>query len=211
MLRRGVERREFRRRAAIGLGMYLSCHMAIGSDLVSAQQAAQKTPSTPTQGRPAAAEPDAKTKSAHAARGEIFGSWQLLCSDAGVIDPSKRCRISQSVVSQSGEQRVLLVRVYKGEPATALVSTPHSIFLKPGLALQVDERRGRAYGFETCNEEGCHLGVQLDESFRDEWEAGAKAMFHFYDGAAQKVVVPLSLDGFKAAMARLNEQKASAK
>jgi invasion protein IalB len=185
--------------------------MSGGGEPASAQQATQKTPSTQSQGAASAAAPDAAAKAAHAARGEIFGAWQLLCSEAGVIDPAKRCRISQSVVSQSGEQRVLLVRVYKGEPATALVSTPHSIFLKPGLALQVDERRGRAYGFETCNEEGCHLGVQLDEAFRDEWEGGTKAMFHFYDGAAQKVVVPLSLDGFKAAMARLNEQKSSAK
>ena len=138
----------------------------------------------------------------------VFGKWQLLCKDKQALDPAKRCRISQTVLSRraGGGQRLLLIRVFKGKPLIAMVTTPHSIFLKPGLILKVDQNKSRVYSFETCNEEGCHTGIVLGERLIEEMSDGKLGLFYFFDGGQRRITVPVSLNGFKSALAAMMRQ-----
>ncbi len=186
-----------------------ACAMVIAA--ASAEPGKAKLPSnapSPKVGGTAIAPPAAKAteeaRQAHSARGAVFGSWQVICGEAQSLDPAQRCRIAQSVLSERGDQRVLLVRVY-GKPSTMMVSTPHSIFLKPGLSYQAEEGPQRFAPFETCNEEGCHLGVQLDDDLLAEMRGAKRLLFSFFDGAAHRVTLPLSLDGFGEAYAALKD------
>ncbi len=135
----------------------------------------------------------------------VFGKWQLLCKDKQALEPAKRCRISQTVLSRTpgGGRQLLLIRVFKGKPLIAMVTTPHSIFLKPGLILKIDKNKSRVYSFETCNEDGCHTGIVLGERMIEEMSDGKLGLFYFFDGGQRRITVPVSLNGFKSALSAM--------
>ena len=151
---------------------------------------------------------DAKNKVGQsvAQSGPVFGDWKLLCGvGKKTADRNDRCRVSQSVISEKTKARLFLVRVFKGTPAVAMVSTPHSIFLKPGLVVKIDDHSSRAFSFETCNEDGCHIGIPLNPLLSAELRSGKRAVFHFFDGAQHRVSIPVSLNGFSNALNALNK------
>lgn len=164
-------------------------------------------PATKPAAKPAAKQPpkDAPADPVAAVpnKGPVFGNWQLLCSKTASLDPSDGCRIAQSVLAEKARTRLLLVRVYKAQPPIAMISTPHSIALKPGVVMKIDEQPSRAYSFETCNEDGCHVGIPLDGELEAEWRGGRVAVFHFFDGGQRRVAVPVSLEGFGEAVAAM--------
>ncbi len=163
-------------------------------------------------GRPAAplaappADP-ARSQATTAIRGpdvDLFGKWKLVCSSAPRAPRERaRCRIAQTVRARPSGTRILTVRIYPGPPPTVLITTPSGIFLKPGLAIAVDKHRPTAYAFETCNAEGCHVGIILTNRLLAQFRAGRVAHVYFFDGAEKPVRVPISLDGFSKGLARL--------
>ncbi len=110
-------------RSAFGTAVFFIAG-AIATGTAAEQGKGKPTPgSTPAAPTQPALKPTDEAAQAHAARGVVFGSWQLICGQSVSIDPAQRCRISQSVLSEHGDQRVLLVRIY-GTPSTMMVSTP---------------------------------------------------------------------------------------
>ena len=118
-----------------------------------------------------------------------FGDWQVVCDDGG-------CRLAQSIVTAETGAALLLVRIFAGDPPTAILTAPLGVFLKTGLIVKVDRNRARAYAFEICDDLGCHAGVTLDADLVREFQRGLTAEITFFDGNQNKVSLPVSLVGF---------------
>ncbi|HRK18437.1 MAG TPA: invasion associated locus B family protein [Hyphomicrobiaceae bacterium] len=178
----------------------LLAHLLVAGLVFAPQANAQSPPATKPAGKPAPKDSAGAAVPETVGKGPVYGKWQLICSKPASMDPSQGCRISQSVLAEKAQTRLLLVRVYKAAPPIAMISTPHSIALKPGVVMKIDEQPSRAYSFETCNEDGCHVGIPLEGELEAEWRGGRVAVFHFFDGGQRRVAVPVSLEGFSDAV-----------
>ncbi len=58
--------------------------------------------------------------------------------------------------------------------------------------MKVDDNPSRAFSFETCNEDGCHVGIPLDAILHRELRKGSRIVFHFFDGTQHRVSIPVS-------------------
>lgn len=128
----------------------------------------------------------------------VFNDWQVLCA-------AEQCRLSQTLISPEDGLQILRVRVFAGDVPTVVMTTPLGVFLKPGLIVKVDDGRARAYAYEICDTEGCHVGVTLDRDLFRAFRRGVTASISFFDGAQNPVEVPVSLIGFTAGFEALSQ------
>lgn len=129
---------------------------------------------------------------------EVSVPWTVICELENQVadDPADRCRIAQSLVTAETAQPVLLVRVYADPDPLVLVTVPLDIFLKPGLAMQVDDGRIQKFGFEICNAEGCHTGIPLTTDILAAFKRGLIARFTYLDATGSEITLPVDLRGF---------------
>ena len=128
---------------------------------------------------------------------QTFGDWKITCAES-------QCRMSQSLVREETGEALLIARIFvnNGTP-TLIVTTPLGVFLKPRLIVQIDATRARAYGFEICDSDGCHVGINLDAELLRALQRGSVAKMTLQDGLQQDVTLGISLAGFTAGMEAL--------
>ena len=148
-----------------------------------------------------AAEPTAEPE-AKPARQEIFKDWRIQCEKPE--GDEEHCHIFQSVVLKEGNRRLLHLGVGyvpdQEDQVVAIFTLPLGISLPPGITLQVDEGESMRLPVEHCIPQGCRVLVPLDAKLLGTLKAGNKATVTFSDTARQPVGVPVSLQGFTAAL-----------
>lgn len=127
-----------------------------------------------------------------AAAAATYGDWQLDCEQATA------CRLSQSILITDTQEPILVLRIYhagSGEDL-AIASLPLGVFLPAGVGLVIDDQPEQRFVYETCNQNGCHVGIPLDAALLSSLRAGRTALLRVFDGGQQAVDLPLSLQGF---------------
>ncbi|MEM9853791.1 MAG: invasion associated locus B family protein [Pseudomonadota bacterium] len=138
---------------------------------------------------------------------EVTVPWDVICGFENQVaqDPADRCRMAQSLVTGETAEPVILLRVYSTPEPLVLVTVPLNVFLRPGLTLQVDNGRSEVFGFEICNEEGCHSGLPLTQDLLVSFQRGLFARFTYFDATGLEITLPIDLRGFTASWTALNE------
>ncbi|HSK39020.1 MAG TPA: invasion associated locus B family protein [Arenibaculum sp.] len=136
-----------------------------------------------------------------------FGDWQLVCP-AG--DAGARCFITQRQTATDTGLDLLGAAIFylpgQSDPTIELRIAPQADPQQP-IALQVDDARPLTIGIEQCNESYCATTGTLSAGLIAQFRAGNRALISFVappDG--QRIAVPLSLQGFTAAMRALDER-----
>lgn len=134
-----------------------------------------------------------------------FGDWEIRCEKpAGAA--SEQCALIQSVVADDKSNINLVVIVLKtsdGKSRLLRVIAPLGVLLPNGLGLKIDDTDiGRA-GFVKCLSSGCVAEVSMDEKLIDQLKNGKTATFILHQTPDEGIGLPLTLQGFKEAYAKL--------
>jgi invasion protein IalB len=147
--------------------------------------------------------------------GTTFKDWIVSCEvpkeatgdDASRSEEQRRhCYIVQNLVLKEKNQRVLVIAVTypkgKDQPI-AMLTMPLGIALPPGISLSVDGDKPRRYAVDRCLASGCKAGIVLDEKLLGRFKAGNRAVVTVHDGRRNPIALPVSLQGFTAALRSL--------
>lgn len=176
-----------RRALAIVLSVILG---SIGG--ARAQEAAPDT------GGPSATGPGSVVKGTH-------GAWQVSCRTPPGAKEEK-CALVQSVTAEDRPNVGLTVVFYKaiGEDKKLLrVVVPLGVLLPTGLGLKIDGQDVGNAPFLKCSKKGCIAEVVLQEEVIKKLMGGGTAMFIIFDTPEAGIGIPISLQGFGDALAKL--------
>lgn len=142
--------------------------------------------------------------------GNTHGDWELVC--VRVADQQDPCQMYQLLRDAEGNPtaEITIFPLPPGQEAAAGASilTPLDTLLTAQLVMQVNGGDAKRYPFTFCTAIGCVARVGFTASEVDAFRRGATATWSLVPVAAPDQVVELnmSLIGFTAAFAELNEQ-----
>jgi len=113
------------------------------------------------------------------------------------------CQITQILNEKESNNPVMQVAIgyLPGqEQPVAAITLPLGIWLPPGLQLQVDGGKKGRVPVDTCVPGGCRAGVELDPEFLASMKKGSQLNVTFGGGNRQPLTIPVSLQGFSAAL-----------
>lgn len=132
--------------------------------------------------------------------GATFDAWRVACAS------NEDCVLEQELLRVSDNTsliRAAAIKTLERGPSL-MVSVPWGVYLPHGVVMQIDGRKGRRMGFETCNPAGCHLAVPLEGAVLKELQRGLALKIQYSDVTQQPLVLELSLIGFSAGYEALN-------
>ena len=142
--------------------------------------------------------------------GNTHGDWELVC--VRVADEQDPCQMYQLLRDAEGNPtaEITIFPLPPGQEAAAGASilTPLDTLLTAQLVMQVNGGAAKRYPFTFCTAIGCVARVGFTADEVDAFRRGATATWSLVPVAAPDQVVDLnmSLIGFTAAFAELNEQ-----
>lgn len=131
--------------------------------------------------------------------------WDTSCSQAS-REAEPNCEMSQIVIVP--ESRQVLLRVEISVPGDRsrtrmVLQLPHGLYLPAGIRLAIDGEEWQETQIQTCDGNGCYAGVEIDEDAVARLQAGAQLTVVFQSLAREDVTVPVDLNGFTDAYARI--------
>ncbi|MGA0564028.1 invasion associated locus B family protein [Ancylobacter sp. VNQ12] len=159
---------------------------------------AQQT-SAPPAGAPRAAAPAGNAPQSTTA---TYQDWIVRCETRA--EGPKVCEIAQGIQAQ-GQQgliaQIALGRVTRNDPFRLVVQLPAGIWLPTGVSLQFEDKTAPiALPFTRCLQV-CIADLELKPEQVNLLKARtARALIAFEDGARNKVQLPISFNGFAAAL-----------
>ena len=144
-----------------------------------------------------------------------FDSWEQRCVRAaeGSVDT---CQLYQLLKDADGNSvaEITMFGLPEGQEAAAgaTVIAPLETLLTEGLLLQVDTGKAKAYPFTWCSTIGCVARIGLTAAEVEALKKGAKATLIIVPVVAptEKVLLDVSLKGFTAGFAAVNDNNAKA-
>ncbi|HQZ12005.1 MAG TPA: invasion associated locus B family protein [Devosia sp.] len=139
---------------------------------------------------------------AEAAAAPAPAPWGAFCTSEGRRE-APACQIEQRVVLSNSGQLLTAVAVSlprDGSAPVLVVQTPFGLFLPAGLKLAVDDKELVSLALRTCDASGCYADTPATEELMVPMKRGNTLSVTFEDAAQNKIVVPVSLNGFSAAL-----------
>lgn len=134
---------------------------------------------------------------------QVHGDWTVVCQDAA--NGQKQCSATQLLSRQldNGQRtRLLQTTVRKLNETSYLLQfvLPLGVDLRPGIALQVDDKQQRGGQYFACTNNGCIVRMGMDQAFMSELQSGKVArVLYRAANADQPAAVNVSLKGITAA------------
>jgi len=119
------------------------------------------------------------------------------------------CQITQILTEKESNNPVMQMAIGfipEQKHPVAVITLPMGIWLPPGVQMQVDGGKKGRVPVDTCVPGGCRAGVELDDEFLATMKKGNVLNITFGGGNRQPITVPVSLNGFTAALDKLKEQ-----
>jgi invasion protein IalB len=197
--------------AALGLGLLFT--VASADFAVSQTQPKQFGPRIkPAQQQQAAgqAAPAAEVVATH-------GAWKIQCETApkgaaadGQTEGQRQCGMVQGAKSEKNPKAVLtlvIVKTKQGDKATTMmrVMAPIGVFLPTGVALEIDGNAVGRVPFTRCMPQICMAFAEASAETLTKMKKGGEANFIIYEAPGLGLPMKMSLDGFSAALAALDE------
>lgn len=169
--------------------------------VVAGTAVAQAAPSKAPQRQPAVesaaqAKPGAK---------QSVPAWASQCvSNARSAAPD--CSVAQRVLLKQNGQLLAVVTVslpHDAHAPTILIQAPLGLALTKGMTLKIDNRGPVTLPLQTCDQSGCYAATKMSDDFLAGMRTGKTLELQFYSNNKNLIKVPLPLDGFAAAYARI--------
>ncbi len=131
-----------------------------------------------------------------------YQDWVVRCE--APADKPKVCEIAQGIQARADQgliAQVVVGRPSKADPVRLIVELPPGVWLPAGAVLQAGEKASPlALTFKTCPR-ACFADMELKpEQVQALKGATGSGTLTFEDGARQKVQLPVSFNGFSAAL-----------
>jgi invasion protein IalB len=149
-----------------------------------------------------AAAQDAKT-------GESFGTWRVHCGKP----PGKQeetCSLVNDAVASDRENfglQIVIFRTVDKKSWVLKAVAPIGVLLPFGVGINIDGKVVERVPFVQCSAAtgrvGCVAQAFLEQAQLDQFAAGKQAVFFVYDRPEMGIGIPVSLEGFKAGLARI--------
>lgn len=137
---------------------------------------------------------------------ERHGDWSVTC---GMLDGAKQCFLSQVLGDPQTGQRSLSIelQMVAAGRAEGMLMAPFGLQFSAGVELALDERAlAGPVPFLTCIREGCLVEIAFEGEVLEALKAGTTLSVSARPmGAADALVLPISLNGFTAASRRVAE------
>jgi invasion protein IalB len=164
------------------------------TSMVAAVATAQETP------KPAApqAEAPAAEKPANA--------WNVSCA-SGANAAALECQMSQNLTESKTGQRVLTVTIRKQPKDGALamlLALPHGLFIPAGATYQIDAGEKKTVAIQTSDQNGAYAAVPLTADLVKVLKTGTNLNIGMESVTRSPVTIPVSLNGFTAAIDKLD-------
>lgn len=133
------------------------------------------------------------------------GDWQIVCKDPPPGSKNEVCALVQSVTAEDKDNIGLTVYFQKFSNGTRVlrVFAPLGILLPPGLGLKIDDKDVGHAPFLRCHTFACYAQVVVEEPLVEQLKTGKTAIFIIFQTEEAGIGIPISLTGFKEALAEL--------
>lgn len=152
-----------------------------------------------------AQEPDATPDEEDVLAAKAKIPWDTSCSQSARQD-EPNCVMSQIVIVPQSRQVLLRLEVrVPGDNSgpNMMLQLPHGIYLPNGLQVAIDEAAWQEAEVQTCDNNGCYAGVDLDAESLSRLQKGTRMTVSFQSLAREVVTVPVDLNGFTEAFGKI--------
>jgi invasion protein IalB len=149
------------------------------------------------------------TKSADADTTLVSSSWMVGCSPAPGAGKDLLCEASQTIAVRKTQQTLLIAYVTpwkQAEKPDAFVlrfQLPHGLDIPAGVQIKIDDRPMESPVIRTSSRVGVFARSALTGTLLVALKKGARMTVTFTALNGRKLSVPVTLDGFSAAFAKL--------
>jgi invasion protein IalB len=133
-------------------------------------------------------------------------AWVVNCA-SGASGGALECQMSQNLTEAKTGQRVLTVTIRKQAKDGAmamLLALPHGLFIPAGASYQIDAGEKKAVAIQTSDQNGAYAAVPLDKALITALKTGTNLNIGMESVTRKPVAIPLSLNGFTAAIDKLD-------
>ncbi|EHK59331.1 invasion associated locus B family protein [Allomesorhizobium alhagi] len=133
-------------------------------------------------------------------------AWVVNCA-SGASGGALECQMSQNLTEAKTGQRVLTVTIRKQAKDGAmamLLALPHDLFIPSGASYQIDAGEKKAVAIQTSDQNGAYAAVPLDAALITALKTGTNLNIGMESVTRKPVAIPLSLNGFTAAIDKLD-------
>ena len=133
------------------------------------------------------------------------GDWQIVCKPPPPGAKNEVCALVQSVTAEDRNNIGLTVYFQKFSNGTRVlrVFAPLGILLPPGLGLKIDDKDVGHAPFLRCHSFACYAQVVVEDPLVEQLKNGKTAIFIIFQTEEAGIGIPISLAGFKEALAEL--------
>jgi invasion protein IalB len=163
------------------------------ASMVAAVATAQEAP------KPAA--PEAETPAVQT----LSNAWSVSCA-SGASGSALECQMSQNLTESKTGQRVLTVTIRKQPKDGALamlLALPHGLFIPAGATYQIDSGEKKTVAIQTSDQNGAYAAVPLSADLVKVLKTGTNLNIGMESVTRKAVTIPVSLNGFTAAIDKL--------
>lgn len=147
---------------------------------------------------------NAQTAATPQATTATYQAWTLRCDNAVGTPPRRICEVAQTIMGQDGKSALAQIVIGRPDPTKPLkliVQLPNGVWLPSNAILALDDKTTVTATYKRCVQL-CFADADLDDVTADALKARKDpAKLLFADGAQRIVELPVSLDGFNAALA----------
>jgi len=133
------------------------------------------------------------------------GDWQVVCKPPPPGAKNEVCALVQSVTAEDRPNVGLTVYFQKFSQGMRVlrVFAPVGVLLPPGIGLKIDNVDVGHAPYLRCHTFACYAQVTLDDTIISQFSTGKTAIFIIFQTEEAGIGIPLSLNGFGAALAEL--------
>jgi invasion protein IalB len=136
---------------------------------------------------------------------ETYEAWTVQCTNRQGGEKTQRiCQMSQTLVKQETQQRVLTVALdVRDTGARATLVLPFGLLLSAGFRIQIADEEILRGDYRTCLPGGCIAEVDVSPETIGKFESAETASVVMTASTGQQVRTDISFKGFRAAYQRL--------
>jgi invasion protein IalB len=140
-----------------------------------------------------------------AKKADQHSPWASSCRSAARGQPAE-CVLEQRAIARETRRVIAIVTIrlpsQTRKPVT-MIQLPVGLFLPAGVNVDIDGDMVQNFPFQTCNANACFVGFPLSDALLKRMHNGGKFNITFQYLNKKPVTLPMSLEGFTDAYARI--------
>ena len=140
-----------------------------------------------------------------AKKGDQHSAWASHCT-SNTRGQVLECALEQRAIARETGRVIAIITIRlpaETRKPVAMIQLPVGLFLPAGLNVDVDGDMAQNFPFQTCNANACFVGFPLSDQLLKRMHNGGKFNLTFQYLNKKSLTLPMSLEGFTEAYARI--------